>query len=101
MSKTLYDKDFYSWTQQQAALIRQGRLEELDLDNILQEIECMGRSEQRLLSHHLDILLLYLLKWQHQPDYRSTGWKGSIQGKSFIRTVIQKLQFFRSFSIKN
>ena len=75
----LYEKDFYSWTQQQAELIRQGKLGELDLDNILEEIESMGRSEHRQLSHRLEVLLMHLVKWQYQPDHRSSGWKGTIE----------------------
>lgn len=91
MAEPLYETDFYSWTQQQADLIRQGRLGELDLDNILEEIESMGRSEQRQLSHRLDVLLMHLLKWKYQPDHRSSSWKGSIEEQRFrIRKVIKE-----------
>ncbi len=45
--RDLYDTDFYSWTERQAQLIREGRLSELDLENILEEIESMGRSDYR------------------------------------------------------
>ncbi|WP_257252533.1 MULTISPECIES: DUF29 domain-containing protein [unclassified Endozoicomonas] len=83
MTQQLYETDFYSWTQQQANLIRQGRLGELDLDNILEEIESMGRSEYRQLSHRLDVLLMHLLKWKFQPENRSTSWQGSIKEQRF------------------
>lgn len=83
MAEILYKTDFYSWTQQQANLIRQRRLEELDLDNILEEIESMGRSERRQLSHRLDVLLMHLLKWQFQPDHRSSSWVGSIKEQRY------------------
>ena len=83
MAEILYKTDFYSWTQQQANLIRQRRLEELDLDNILEEIESMGRSEHRQLSHRLDVLLMHLLKWQFQPDHRSSSWVGSIKEQRY------------------
>lgn len=79
----LYKSDFYSWTRQQADLIRQGRLGELDLDNILEELESMGRSEHRQLSHRLDVLLMHLLKWKYQPDHRSSSWRGSIEEQRF------------------
>ncbi len=91
MAEPLYEADFYSWTQQQAELIRQGRLGELDLDNILEEIESMGRSEYRQLSHRLDILLMHLLKWAYQPGQRSSSWQGSIEEQRFrIRKVIKE-----------
>ena len=91
MTEPLYEADFYSWTQQQAELIRQGRLGELDLDNILEEIEGMGRSEYRQLSHRLDILLMHLLKWAYQPEHRSSSWQGSIEEQRLrIRKVIKE-----------
>ena len=88
MAKPLYESDFYSWTQQQAGLLRQGRLGELDVVNILEEIESIGRSEQRQLSHRLDVLLMHLLKWQYQPSHRSSSWEGSIKEQ---RLRIKKL----------
>lgn len=61
------------------------------MDNILEEIESMGRSEQRQLSHRLDVLLMHLLKWKYQPDHRSSSWKGSIEEQRFrIRKVIKE-----------
>ncbi|MET4694690.1 DUF29 domain-containing protein [Endozoicomonas lisbonensis] len=83
MAEALYKTDFYSWTQQQAGLIRQGRLGELDLDNILEEIESMGRSERRQLGHRLDVLLMHLLKWVYQPEQRSNSWKGSVMEQRY------------------
>lgn len=60
MAEPLYETDFYSLTQQQAELLRQARLGELDLDNILEEIESIGRSEYRQLIHRMDVLLMHL-----------------------------------------
>jgi len=74
-----YDFDFYGWTQQQADLIRAGELARLDLDNILEEIESMGRSEQRGLGNRLEVLLAHLLKWKYQPDFRGGSWQFTIE----------------------
>ena len=83
MAEPLYHTDFYRWTQQQAQLIRSGNLEALDLDNILEEIESMGRSERRQLGHRLDVLLMHLLKWHFQPEHRSSSWEGSIKEQRY------------------
>ena len=83
MAEPLYETDFYSWTLQQARLIRSGKMEELDLDNILEELEGMGKSEHRALSSRLDVLLMLLLKWQYQPEHRSSSWQGSIKEQRF------------------
>ena len=79
--RDLYDTDFYSWTQRQAELIRAGRLTELDFENILEEIEGMGRSDYRALQSRLALLFMHLLKWQFQPEKRQTGhsWERTIR----------------------
>jgi hypothetical protein len=76
---TLYDRDFYSWIQQQAALLRQGQWSELDVTNLVEEIEAMGRSEKRELKSRLAVLLAHLLKWQYEPNYRSKSWHATIR----------------------
>jgi len=79
---TLYDDDFYAWTQEQAALLREGAVHELDLANLAEEIEDMGHSQQDKLASHLLVLLTHLLKLQlaalHRPhDYARAahGWR--------------------------
>ena len=78
MSNSLYDRDFYAWANEQAALLRAGRLAEADLENIAEEIESMGRSEKRELVSRLRVLLMHLLKWRHQPMLRSKSWSNTI-----------------------
>ena len=73
-----YEQDFYSWTQEQAALLKQGRFAELDVNNLIEEVETMGRSEKRELESRLTILLLHLLKWQYQAIRRGRSWQLSI-----------------------
>lgn len=46
-----YQKDFYSWTREQAELLRSGRFDELDIVNLIEEIETLGRSEKRELEN--------------------------------------------------
>lgn len=75
---SLHDADFHAWTQQQAALIRERRIGELDLDNILEEIESLGRTERSELVDRLELLIRHLLKWQVQPDRRSRNWLATI-----------------------
>jgi hypothetical protein len=81
MSNTLYERDFYAWTQEQAALLRSGRLDAADIGNIAEEIESMGRSEKRELVNRLIVLLTHLLKWHFQPTYRGNSWRLTIEGQ--------------------
>jgi hypothetical protein len=76
---TLYDQDFYAWTAQQAELLRSGRLDALDIENLVEEIESLGRQERQELRNRLGVLLGHLLKWQYQPEARSRSWTGTIR----------------------
>ncbi|MFZ1640007.1 MAG: DUF29 domain-containing protein [Candidatus Contendobacter sp.] len=77
-TQTDYEHDFYRWTQTQAALLRQGKLAQADLENIAEEIESMGKSDKRAISSYLHNILLHLLKWQYQSSRRSRSWENSI-----------------------
>ncbi len=86
-----YQTDFYGWTQQQAAFLKAGRLSELDIENLLEEVETMGRSEKRELKSRLMILLVHLLKWQYQPSHRGSSWECtiSVQRDDFSETLFE------------
>ncbi|WP_407522236.1 DUF29 domain-containing protein [Methylobacterium oryzisoli] len=76
--RAAYDDDFYTWTMQQAALLRAGDLTALDRENLAEEIECLGRGEFTRLSSFYRLVLLHMLKWEHQPNLRSRSWAVSI-----------------------
>lgn len=75
----LYDADFYAWTQRQAYLLRQRDLDNLDIENLAEEIESLGKQDQRELVSHLKILIAHLLKWEFQPTHRSRSWVFTIR----------------------
>jgi uncharacterized damage-inducible protein DinB len=62
----LYAENFYAWTQQQAALLRDQKTQALDFANLAEEIESLGRSDKRELGNRLQILVMHLLKWRYQ-----------------------------------
>ncbi|NES99175.1 MAG: DUF29 domain-containing protein [Sphaerospermopsis sp. SIO1G1] len=74
----LYEQDFYLWIQTTAQQLKAGNFTEVDLENLIEEIESMGRSEKRELKSRLIILLMHLLKWQYQPEKRSASWQSTI-----------------------
>ena len=59
-------------------LLREGRFTEIDVDNIAEELEAMGRSEKRELVSCLTTLLVHLLKWKYQAVRRSRSWENTI-----------------------
>ena len=76
--QSLYERDFCLWLEQQATLLREGRFDELDLANLIEEIEAMARRDKKAIKSNLVVLLTHLLKHQFQPEQRSSSWRGSI-----------------------
>jgi hypothetical protein len=70
----LYQKDFHQWLDLNRQLLREGTFEGADIENLLEEIAVMGRIERLKVKSTLRLLLLQLLKWQHQPQNRSNDW---------------------------
>lgn len=83
-----YETDFHAWALQNASMLRQGRLDELDIEHIAEELEGMSASERRELLNRLQVLLLHLLKYQYQPESRGKNWLLTI---SHQRTAIERL----------
>ncbi len=78
-NQRLYDRDFYAWANQQAGLLRAGRLDEADIEHIAEEIESLGNNEKRELVSRLRVLLLHLLKWHYQPVRGGASWRATIR----------------------
>lgn len=76
-----YDQDYYAWTQLQIELLRQGKVDQLDCVNLIEELADLGRTEQRELVNRLTVLLAHLLKWQYQPQKRSRSWEATIRNQ--------------------
>jgi hypothetical protein len=73
-----YETDFYAWANEQATLLRSGKLAEADIEHIAEEIESMGKTEKRELISRLSVLLAHLLKWKFQPALRGKSWRLTI-----------------------
>jgi hypothetical protein len=76
---TSYEKDVVAWAKEQAALLREGKFSALDIEHIAEEIEDVGKSEQRELASRMALLLAHLLKWQYQPERRGSSWQRTIK----------------------
>jgi len=78
----LYSTDFVAWCLHTADLVRTGQWEAIDTEALTEELESLGRSEKRALESDLEVLLVHLLKWQHQPDYRE-------ESRSWFNTIVE------------
>lgn len=79
MTTHLYDTDFHAWTLEQAELLQSRQFAQLDVVNLIEEIESLGRKERQELRNRLGVLLGHLLKWQFQPEQRTNSWLGTIR----------------------
>ena len=86
MGTTAYQTDIVAWANEQAALIRMGKIDQMDLEHIAEEIEEVGKSEQRELENRMALLLAHLIKWRYQPERRGASWLKTIkiQRKSIL-----------------
>ncbi len=76
-----YEADVFAWANEQAALLRSGNLSALDIAHVAEEIEAVGKSEQRELTHRMGVLLSHLLKWHFQAARRGASWQRTIAGQ--------------------
>jgi hypothetical protein len=79
METSLYERDFYQWTMEQSRLLALGKLDGLDLVNLVEEIESLGKQQKQELRNRLGLLIGHLLKWQYQPEKRSKSWRSTIR----------------------
>ena len=75
----LYERDFYSWTVWQAELLRSGKLDTLDIANIAEELDTLGRSELSALVSAYKLVTQHLLKLMLQPEKATSSWDITIK----------------------
>ena len=80
---TKYESDYYGWTLEQLELLRSGKLAEIDVENLIEELESMGASERRELINWLAVLMAHRLKWQFQSALRGNSWRNAIDVQRF------------------
>lgn len=76
---SLYETDFYAWTQEQSSLLRDRQWSQVDLQNLIEEIESLGKQQRQELRNRLSILIGHLLKWEYQSQRRSRSWLATLR----------------------
>jgi hypothetical protein len=87
---SLYERDFYAWTQDQAVKLRARAHNDIDWENVAEEIESVGRSDKKEIRRRLGVLVQHLLKWQFQPEMRSHSWQSTISEQRISLQVVLK-----------
>ena len=76
--RDLYNSDFLAWAEETVELLRSQQWQDIDLENLIEEIADLGKSQQHSLQSSLRLILTHLLKWKYQSDRQSHSWKITI-----------------------
>jgi Domain of unknown function DUF29 len=98
---TVYAQDYMLWIETTAKQLQERKFLEIDIDNLVEEIESMGKSEKSALKSNLVVVLMHLLKWQYQSSMRSNSWKGSIrEHRRRLRAALQDSPSLKPYLIE-
>jgi len=89
MATRLYETDFYGWLMQQSHLLKTGEFKQLDITNLVEELQSLGKQQRQELRNRLGVLLGHFLKWQFQPEKRTKSWRATIreQRREIVRLM--------------
>jgi predicted DNA-binding ribbon-helix-helix protein len=88
--QTRYEEDPYTWALEQCSLLKAGQFDLLDIDNLIDEVGDVARREFDSLVSALRVLLMHLLKWDHQPELRSRSWALTIaEQRDSVATIMK------------
>jgi hypothetical protein len=95
----LYERDFCLWVEEQARLLKEGRLKQLDVVNLIDEIEDLSINRKHAVTCNLVVILKHLLKHQYQPRRRSRSWLASIaEHRRRLRKEFQHAPSLRDYA---
>ena len=78
MNDIKYETNFSAWLDKQISLLRQKKFDQLDIVHLLEEIEDLGKSDQKEIGSMWMRTLQHMLKWTYQPNNRSESWHDTI-----------------------
>jgi hypothetical protein len=79
LSPNLYETDFYAWTQEQATLLCNKQWSQIDVQNLIEEIQSLGKQQRQELRNRLSVLICHFLKWEYQSQRRSRSWLATLR----------------------
>ncbi|ACK70661.1 protein of unknown function DUF29 [Gloeothece citriformis PCC 7424] len=88
--KTLYEIDANQWLEETIKLLKANRFNELDLENLIEELEALGRSEKNAVESLLEQIIRHLLLlqyWLKESEYNKSHWQAEITG---FRTQLKR-----------
>ena len=97
---SLYDQDFCEWSENQATYLRNKEIEQLDFENLIEEIESLGRSNKSALTSYLTRLMIHLLKLTYAAHQKgnSLSWDSSVfHSRREIKYILKSSPSLKNF----
>ena len=88
-NRHLYETDYLKWIETTVKKLQVHDYPNIEWENLIEEIEDMGRSERRSLKSNLIVVLTHLLKWQYQLEFRSGSWSSIVEYRRRIREALK------------
>jgi Domain of unknown function DUF29 len=86
----LYETDFVLWTEKTAELLRQKNYDAVDWENVIEEIECMGRNDRHAVESLLVQLIKHLLKLAYRESERERNARHWVTEIDEFRSQLEK-----------
>jgi Domain of unknown function DUF29 len=98
---SLYDQDFSLWLEATVSHLKARDFDRIDLENLIEEIEALGRSEKRELRNRLEVLLAHILKRVYiDSAYDNRGWQLTIlTQRQDLRKILEDSPSLKSYFI--
>ena len=98
-AQSLYDRDFFAWCQEQARLLRTRQFDQIDVENVAEEIDSLGRALKREIKDRAQTLNTLLLRWRQQPELRGRGWLSTLERqREAIRDLVEECPSLGDFA---
>ena len=78
MTTNLYETDFNLWIEQTVKQLKNGQIQDLDIENLIEEVQSMGSNDKREIKSRLIVLIMHLLKYKYQPKKKTKSWTSTI-----------------------
>ena len=78
MTTNLYETDFNLWIEQTVKQLKNGQIQDLDIENLIEEVQSIGSNYKREIKSRLIVLIMHLLKYKYQPKKKTKSWISTI-----------------------
>src|SRR5690242_8831392 len=103
-----YDRDAIAWSEHQASLLRRvargERVNEVDWEHVIEEIEDVGLSELHSVESHLELILVHVLKLRTWPDVDPANrWRAELvsfqsnAARRFAPSMLRRIDLVRAY----